>query len=90
MPHQYRITVEKMDGATSVQQMSFNATNHDDFFAILARVDGRLGFDDEQTKNFIVGLKLLGEVIIAERKHPLFSELGPQLKLFMKKLKSSS
>ncbi|MCL1074426.1 DUF3861 domain-containing protein [Shewanella dokdonensis] len=90
MPHQYRITVEKMDGDTPVQALRFDATNHDDFFAILERANGRLGFSDEQTKNFIIGLKLFGEVITAERKHPLFSEIGPQLKLFMKKLKSAN
>ncbi|MDF0533085.1 DUF3861 domain-containing protein [Shewanella yunxiaonensis] len=88
MPHQYRITVEKLDGETTTQQMSFETINHDDMFAILERVDGKLGFTDEQTKNFIVGLKLFSEVMLAERKHPLFSEFGPQFKLFMKKLKS--
>jgi len=51
-------------------------------------MDGKLGVTDEQTKNFIVGLKLFSEVMLAERKHPLFSEFGPQFKLFMKKLKS--
>lgn len=88
MAHQYRITVEKMVGNTAVQQMSFDTTNHDDIFAILDKVDDRLGFSHEQTQGFIVGLKLFSEVMLAERQHPLFSEFGPQFKLFMKKLKS--
>ncbi|KFZ37916.1 hypothetical protein HR45_08745 [Shewanella mangrovi] len=90
MPHQYRISVEKLDDAQqTTHSLSFNTINHDDIFKILERVDGKFGFSDEQTKSFIVGLKLFGEVMMQERKHPLFEELGPQFKQFMKKLKSS-
>ncbi|WP_417760802.1 DUF3861 domain-containing protein [Shewanella sp.] len=91
MRHQYRITLEKLDQQQQpTQALSFETENHDDIFAILNKVDGKFGFSDEQTKSFIIGLKLFGEVLMQERKHPLFEELGPQFKQFMMKLKRSN
>lgn len=91
MRHQYRITVEEIaDTAESAtpRSLSFDTENHDDIFKILDKVDGKFGFSEQQTQSFIVGLKLFSEVMMQERKHPLFEELGPQFKQFMKKLKS--
>ncbi|MCH1918235.1 DUF3861 domain-containing protein [Shewanella sp. A3A] len=88
MRHQYRITLEKLDEQQqTTQALSFETENHDDIFNILSKVDGKFDFTDEQTKSFIIGLKLFGEVIMQQRKHPLFEELEPQMKQFMKKLK---
>lgn len=89
MRHQYRVTLEKLDEQQQTSQaLSFETENHDDIFNILNKVDGKFGFSDEQTKSFIIGLKLFGEVIMQERKHPLFEELAPQFRQFMHKLKS--
>lgn len=89
MRHQYRVTLEKLDEQQqTTQALSFNTENHDDIFNILDKVDDKFGFSEAQTQSFIVGLKLFGEVMMQERKHPLFEELGPQFKQFMKKLKS--
>ncbi|MDN5370794.1 MAG: hypothetical protein PWP74_2102 [Shewanella sp.] len=82
MAHQYRITVEKMVGNTAVQQMSFDTANHDDIFAILDKIDDRLGFSHEQTKGFIMGLKRFSEVMLAERQHPL-RRIRPTIKRFI-------
>ena len=37
-----------------------------------------------------VGLKLLGEVMLKNRSHPLFEEFGPQFGQFMKRLKNGN
>ncbi|QSX34205.1 DUF3861 domain-containing protein [Shewanella avicenniae] len=91
MPHQYRISVEKLNDTQQTEQsLSFETINHDDIFKILEKVEGKFGFSEEQRNNFFVGLKLFSEVMLQEHKNPLFDEFGPQFKQFMKKLKTSA
>lgn len=91
--HHYRITVEHLstpDGqAVDVPgTLQFECGAHDDILALVQRSRQRGDFDADTAAAFTVGLKLLGEVILKNRKHPLFEELGPQFGLFMKRLKS--
>lgn len=41
----------------------------------------------EQTQAFMVGLKLFGEVMMQQRKHPLFKEFAAPFREFMMNLK---
>ena len=91
--HHYRITVEHLstpDGqAVDVPgTLHFECGAHDDILALVQRSRQRCDFDADTAAAFTVGLKLLGEVILKNRKHPLFEELGPQFGQFMKRLKS--
>lgn len=91
--HHYRITVEHLstpDGqAVDVPgTLQFECGAHDDILALVQRSRQRSDFDADTAAAFTVGLKLLGEVILKNRKHPLFEELGPQFGQFMKRLKS--
>ena len=91
--HHYRITVEHLstpDGqAVDVPgTLQFECGAHDDILALVQRSRQRGDFDADTAAAFTVGLKLLGEVILKNRKHPLFEELGPQFGHFMKRLKS--
>ena len=91
--HHYRITVEHLstpDGqAVDVPgTLQFECGAHDDILALVQRSRQRGDFDADTAAAFTVGLKLLGEVILKNRKHPFFEELGPQFGQFMKRLKS--
>ena len=91
--HHYRITVEHLstpDGqAVDVPgTLQFECGAHDDILALVQRSRQRGDFDADTAAAFTVGLKLLGEVILKNRKHPLCEELGPQFGQFMKRLKS--
>ena len=44
---------------------------------------------EEESTEFALGLKLFTEVMLRNKKHPLFEDLRPHIVDFMKKLKSS-
>lgn len=90
--HHYRITVEHTaDPQGNVPNppasVQFNAANHDELLGIIARIRARGEFDADTSASFALGLKLLGEVMLTHRDHPLFTELGPAFGQFMKRLK---
>jgi hypothetical protein len=95
MPHRYRISVTPLvdspdpaAGPTYPRSLSFEVTNHDDLMAVLRRVSGAAVLPQEEAAEFVVGLKLFGEVLLRHRKDPLFAELMPHFGAFMKQLKS--
>nr|WP_262905301.1 DUF3861 domain-containing protein [Hymenobacter nitidus] len=64
--------------------------NHDDIFLIIERMRQRNLFEEPgQATEFAIGLKLFSEVLLKNRQHPLFDELGPAFKTFMQRLKSA-
>lgn len=77
------------DGSSAEKHLTFDFENHDDLFKIFEVVKSKNIFDDENTAHeFSLGLKLFTEVLIKNRKHPLFEDLSPAISEFMKKLKS--
>ena len=90
--HQYRITVENVtadqssDGSAS-PSLQFGVEAHDEILALVERSRQRGDFDADTAAAFTVGLKLLGEVMLKNRNHPLFEEFGPQFGQFMQRLK---
>ncbi len=90
--HQYKLTLEYLQNnkgdkmETSPLELVFE--NHDDIFAIIERLKQKNHFNDiNQSQEFAIGLKLFSEVMLKNRNHPLFEELGPAFGLFMKRLK---
>lgn len=90
--HQYKLTLEYLQNnkgdkmETSPLELVFE--NHDNIFAIIERLKQRNHFNDiNQSQEFAIGLKLFSEVMLKNRNHPLFEELGPAFGLFMKRLK---
>jgi hypothetical protein len=68
MPHRYRISVTPLvdspdpaAGPTYPRSLSFEVTNHDDLMAVLRGVSGAAVLPQEETAEFVVGLKLFGE-----------------------------
>lgn len=90
--HQYRITVENVtadqssDGSAS-PSLQFGVQAHDEILALVERSRQRGDFDADTAAAFTVGLKLLGEVMLKNRSHPLFEDFGTQFGQFMKRLK---
>ncbi len=68
----------------------FDFACHDDVKQIIDRVGVIEGLDQQQTQSFVIGLKMLGEVMLENRKHPLFAEFSGHFGHFMKKLKQST
>ena len=93
--HQYRITVENItpdhssDGGTP-PSVQFHIEAHDEILGLIERSRQRGDFDADTAAAFTVGLKLLGEVMLKNRNHPLFEEFGPQFGQFMKRLKNGN
>ncbi|MBN3064711.1 DUF3861 domain-containing protein [Pectobacterium aquaticum] len=85
MGNVYQITVE--ENAEQQRMLSFECSIHDDLFKILEKVDGKMDMTPEQTQAFIVGLKLFSEVMMQNRKYPLFKEFAAPFREFMLNLK---
>jgi len=62
--------------------------NHDEIFKIINIMRAKNLFETEnQSVEFAIGLKLFSEVMLKNRKHPLFEDFFPAFGDFMKKLK---
>ncbi|WP_286915274.1 DUF3861 domain-containing protein [Flavobacterium sp. UBA4197] len=72
------------------EPLEFTFHNHDDIFSIVEILTEKALFENPgDTAEFALGLKLFTEVMLRNRKQPLFEELSPAIAAFMKKLKAS-
>jgi hypothetical protein len=89
--HQYRVTVEYVADAdgqpVDVAPLQFDAPNHDDIFALVGKMSERSGLSQDDVARFVVGLKLMSEVMLENQDDPLFAALKPHFSAFMKELK---
>lgn len=90
----YRITLEHLptEGVEIElnEPLVFEFQNHDEIFTIIERVKAKKTFaNDDEATQFVLGLKLFSEVMLKNKRNPLFTELKPAFGEFMKKLKSS-
>jgi len=91
--HEYEVTFNYLkDNKGEVvdkEPVRFPFNNHDNIYKILdVLTEKKLFEDDNQTLQFAIGLKLLGDVVMKNKDKELFSELQPAFVEFMKKLKS--
>jgi len=92
--HKYQLTLSYLETAkgeaVDKQPITLEFTNHDDIFSIVERLQSRDPFNNKnEAAEFAIGLKLFSEVMLKNRKHPLFEELAPAFSEFMKKLKAT-
>lgn len=90
--HRYRVTLEHLAdsrGAPSTYPapVVFEVGNHDDLFPIIERMRQRSDLDPSSATALAVGLKLFGEVMLENRGNPLFADLAPHFREFIKRLK---
>ncbi|MBF7092520.1 DUF3861 family protein [Flavobacterium sp. ALJ2] len=91
--NKYKLTLEQVslmkEEAVFSQPLSLEFENHDEIFKIIDIIKEKKLFENEnQSTEFAIGLKLFSEVMLKNRKHPLFEEFFPEFGAFMKKLKS--
>ncbi|MBR1375754.1 MAG: DUF3861 domain-containing protein [Cardiobacteriaceae bacterium] len=91
--HHYRVTVERVldaDGnAVEEEALIFDMPSREKISDILAHYQEKpQDFEQETAVRFVVGLRLLGEVLLENRKHPFFSQLEPHFREIMHTVKS--
>ena len=85
----YRITVEQIvdDSAVENPRVTCEVTDREDIFAIIERIKKGSGLEANDATALAIGLRLVGTVMMANKKLPILSELMPSFKDFMIKLK---
>lgn len=91
--HKYRLTLEYLkdnkNEEMQLEPVTFEFENHDNIFAIINMQEEKNLFGDkQQAVEFSIGLKLFSEVMLRNKENPLFEDLAPAFRDFMKKLKS--
>ena len=83
----FKVTIERLDTQAAGQDViSFETYNHDDLIALSKRINAT---SDEELSR-LIGIKLFGEAMLDDRKNPLYEEIFPAFKNFMKRFKESA
>ncbi|HDY7861281.1 TPA: DUF3861 domain-containing protein [Vibrio vulnificus] len=85
---QYRITIEDV-GVEEARTLEFEYQDLEDLFKIVEGLKKGSGLEPENATKVAVALRLLGPVMMKDRKHPLFINFMPHFKCFMQNLKST-
>ena len=91
--YRYRVTVEQItDGKgqpVDGRSLVFEAACHDEMLGIAEPVrEKRVVANANAAAAMAIGLKLFGEVVIAERRDPMFAEVHAALGTFIRGLKA--
>lgn len=91
--YRYRVTVEQVADekgqAVHGRSLTFEAACHDDLLGLVERVrEKRVVANANASAAMMVGLKLFGEIALAERKNPMFTEVQAALGSFIRALKA--
>lgn len=90
--NEYQVNFQQLKSKTEQvnnhQKIELLFKNHDDVFKIIDFISEKGLFkDQQQVKQFVIGLKLFGDVMMKNRDLELFSEIQSAFVDFMKKLK---
>lgn len=85
----YRITIEETNNKADreLQTMTFEIEDREDMFAIVEKMKQSSGLDEQAATRLGVSIRLLGPLMMQDRKHPLFADFMPHFKTFMQNLK---
>ena len=86
----YKISVEEItkEGGLDNQKLEFETVSHDNLFEIVEKLKCHPQFSESDVASLGVGLKLFTGVMLKEKEKPLFKNLLPHFKEFMKGIKS--
>ncbi len=85
----YRITIEEITPEQeTAQTLAFEFQDREDLFTIVDKLKQKSGLEPEVATKVGVALRLLGPVMMQNRKHELFADFMPHFKTFMQNLKS--
>jgi hypothetical protein len=84
--------VRARDGSvpSAPASLTFEHVSHDDILAIVERVRHHSGLGPDASAAVAVGTKLLGEVMISDKRNPLFDPLRAGLHAFIASLKQKT
>lgn len=87
----YRITIEDVssDNEEQPRTFAFEVQDREDMFKIVEKLKQNSGLDEQHSTQLGVALRLLGPVMMQNRKHPLFLNFMPHFKDFMVNLKKT-
>lgn len=87
----YRITIEEVSADTqgSPKSLEFEVQDREDMFKVVEKLQQGSGLEAETATRVGVALRLLGPVMMVNRKHSLFADFMPHFKTFMQNLKST-
>ena len=90
--HEYRITVEPLprEGRPTGEPLVFETACHDDLLAIADRLKSDPRFGPKVAPPLAVGLKLLGEVLLAHRNEEPFAAMADHFGKIMRTVKQGS
>ncbi|UQI28474.1 DUF3861 domain-containing protein [Pseudomonas bijieensis] len=85
----YQISIQPLDeqseGAPPALQFEF--VNHDDLLHIVELLQAGLSYAPASTAALAIGVKLFSAVMLANRYDPLFADIDPAMRTFIRKLK---
>ncbi|GGP88658.1 DUF3861 domain-containing protein [Shewanella ulleungensis] len=88
--NQYRITVEQIHPDNeAAQPLQFEFQDREDLFKLVENLKKGSGLPESEATILSVGLRLLGPLMMQNRKHPLFIDFMPHFKTFMQNLKTT-
>ncbi|WP_153915964.1 DUF3861 domain-containing protein [Shewanella sp. TC10] len=89
--HSYRITVEEINlpEQQTGKTLDFELQDREDLFNVVNNLQKGSGLEPSLATKVAVAIRLLGPVMMENRKHPLFVEFMPHFKSFMHNLKST-
>ncbi|MEZ9783279.1 DUF3861 domain-containing protein [Vibrio breoganii] len=86
--HNYRITIEEVMQEES-KTLQFEFQDREDMFKVVEMINKGSELPKEEATRVALALRLLGPVMMQNRKHPLFADFMPHFKNFMQNLKST-
>lgn len=87
---QYRITIEELSPESgSPKTLQFEYEDREDFFNTRDKINQGSGLDEVSATRLTLALRLLGPMMMKDRKHPLFVDFMPHFKNFMQNLKAT-
>lgn len=89
--NQYRITIEETNTKADreLQTLVFEVEDREDMFAIIEKMKQGSGLNEQEATRLGVSIRLLGPMMMKDRKHPLFVNFMPHFKEFMQNLKKT-
>ena len=91
--YSYRVTVQPLTGAkgepVEAPALSFDVKNHDDLVGIAERSKGRAGLSEDDSVALAISLKMFSEVMLLNRKNPLFAEIQEPFRGFIQAFKAA-
>ncbi|WP_059019071.1 DUF3861 domain-containing protein [Vibrio coralliirubri] len=87
----YRITIEEVSVKEDreLQTMQFEIEDRENMFAIVEKIKQDSGLDEQSAARLGVSIRLLGPLMMQDRKHPLFVNFMPHFRDFMQNLKKA-